>query len=97
MAKSKTKTKSPIYVGIDISKTWFDVWVPGKHGRFTNDEDGHDKLVRFLERFPLEVIVMEATGGLEVEVAIALSEAKYPVAIVNPPRARPHESRTTDA
>jgi len=86
--KSKTKTKTPIYVGIDISKAQLDVWISDKHGQFTNDEEGHDKLVRFLERFPIEVIVMEATGGLEIAVAIALSEAQHPVAIVNPRRVR---------
>lgn len=88
MARSKTKTKSPIYIGIDISKAQLDVWVSGKHGKFTNDEDGHDKLTRFLKRYPIEVIVMEATGGLEVAVAIALSEADFPVAIVNPRQVR---------
>jgi len=82
------KPKQPIYVGIDISKDKLDVWVPGKHGEFTNDDDGHDKLVRFLRRFTIEVIVMEATGGLETEVAIALAEAKYPLAIVNPRQVR---------
>lgn len=85
---AKSKPKQPIYVGIDIAKDKLDVWVPGKHGEFTNDDDGHDKLVRFLRRFTIEVIVMEATGGLETEVAIALAEAKYPLAIVNPRQAR---------
>lgn len=88
MSKSKAKNKTPIYVGIDISKAQLDVWVPGKHGQFTNDEEGHDKLVRFLGRFPIEVVVMEATGGLEVAVAIALADAEYPVAIVNPRQVR---------
>ena len=88
MPKPKTKTKTPIYVGIDISKAQLDVWISDKHGQFTNDEEGHDKLVRFLKRFPIEVIVMEATGGLEIAVAIALAEAQYPVAIVNPRQVR---------
>ena len=88
MAKSKSKTKSPIYIGIDISKARLDVWVSGKHGQFTNDEEGHEKLVRFLKHSSIKVIVMEATGGLEVPVAIALSEANYPVAIVNPRQVR---------
>lgn len=88
MAKSKSETKQPIYVGIDIAKDKLDVWVPGKHGVFTNDEDGHDKLVRFLQRFTLKVIVMEATGGLETAVALALAEVEYPVAIVNPRQVR---------
>ena len=88
MAKSKSKTKSPIYIGIDISKAQLDVWVSGKHGQFTNDEEGHDKLIRYLKRFSIKVIVMEATGGLEVAVAIALSEAQHPVAIVNPRQVR---------
>jgi transposase len=88
MAKSKSESKQPIYVGIDISKDKLDVWVPGKHGEFTNDDEGHDKLVRFLRHFTIQVIVMEATGGLETEVAIALAEAKHPVAIVNPRQVR---------
>lgn len=88
MPKPKTKTKTPIYVGIDISKAQLDVWISDKHGQFTNDEEGHDKLVRFLKRFPIEVIVMEATGGLEIAIAIALAEAQYPVAIVNPRQVR---------
>jgi hypothetical protein len=88
MAKSKSESKQPIYVGIDISKDKLDVWVPGKHGEFANDDEGHDKLVRFLRRFTIQVIVMEATGGLETEVAIALAEAKYPVEIVNPRQVR---------
>lgn len=85
MAKS---TKQPIYVGIDISKDKLDVWIPGKHAEFTNDSEGHDKLVRFLKRVPIEVIVMEATGGYEHAVAVALAEAEYPVAIVNPRQVR---------
>jgi transposase len=88
MAKSKSESKQPIYVGIDIAKDKLDVWVPGKHAEFTNDDEGHDKLVRFLRRFTIQVIVMEATGGLETEVAIALAEAEHPVAIVNPRQVR---------
>lgn len=88
LSKSKSKSKAPIYVGIDISKDWLDLWIPGKHGRFSNDEEGHDKLCRFLNHHPIRVIVMEATGGFEVPLAIALAQFGHPVAIVNPRQVR---------
>lgn len=85
---TKSKPKEPIYVGIDISKDKLDVWVPGKHSVFTNDEEGHDKLCRFLNRFEIKAVVMEATGGYEIAVSIALDEHGHPVAIVNPRQVR---------
>ena len=91
---SKSKPKQPIYIGIDISKAKLDVWVADKHREFTNDEVGHDKLVRFLKRFTIAVIVMEATGGYETAVALALAEADYPVAIVNPRQVRDYAKAT---
>lgn len=88
MTKSKTNASQPIYVGIDIAKDKLDVWVPGKHGVFTNDQEGHEKLIRFLKRFTINVVVMEATGGFETALAIALAEAEVPLAIVNPRQVR---------
>ena len=76
------------YIGIDIAKDKLDVWVEDRHRVFSNDEDGLDKLVRHLRHIEVEVIVMEATGGLETAVAMTLADAGYPVAIVNPRQVR---------
>lgn len=76
-------------VGIDVAKDWLDVAI-GLHRleRFTNDVSGHDALIRALREGPTEVIVLEATGGMEFEAACALQAAGFAVAVVNPRQAR---------
>lgn len=79
-----------VFVGIDISKAQLDVYVLPGGSRFsvTRDDTGLAQLVTRLRELPLQVVAMEATGGLERPVAIALYDAKLPVAIVNPRRVR---------
>jgi transposase len=73
------------FAGIDISKEYLDVVVlPSKETRrYLNDHEGMYKLVPWLKRLKVEVVVMEPTGGYEALVAAALSSKKVPVAIVN--------------
>lgn len=78
------------YIGIDISKKQLDVSErPSKQRRqYSRDESGIKQLVKELgERRPM-LIVLEATGGLEISVVSALLEAKLPVAVVNPRQVR---------
>lgn len=84
----KQSSKIAIDVGLDVAKDKLDVWIVDKHYIFSNDEDGFDKLTRVLRRFEVRVVVMESTGMLELPCAIALDEAKIPVAIVNPRQVR---------
>lgn len=79
-----------MYIGIDVSKEHLDVASDdGQLGsRFANDEKGHTELVKLLlDRTPA-LVVMEATGGHELELSIALAAARLPTAIVNPRQAR---------
>jgi transposase len=83
-----------MFVGIDVSKDRLDVAV-GREGasyeRFqvSRDEGGLSELVtRLTEKKPIELIVLEATGGLERDVAAALAVAKLSVAVVNPRNVR---------
>lgn len=79
--------------GIDVSKKQFDVALV--HGGKTierwqsaNTDVGIDECVaKLLLRKPA-LIVIEATGGLEVELALRLQQAGLPVAVVNPRRTR---------
>ena len=79
-----------VFVGIDVSSQKLDVaW----HGEETvrtasNDEAGIEELVGWLQGKGVTLIVLEATGGYEAEVAIALSLAQLPVAVVNPRQVR---------
>jgi transposase len=79
-----------LFAGIDISKSSLDVALSHSKEikRFTNDEDGITELTRYLSGYPLELVVMEATGGLEKLVAAALTEAGIATVVVNPRQAR---------
>lgn len=80
----------PIHVGIDISKDTFDgaLGVGGEVNSFTNDLAGAESLMLKLRDFEIRLVVMEATGGYEAELACALQAAGYQVAVVNPKQAR---------
>ena len=78
------------FIGIDVSKTHLDVHsLPSSEAWQTdNTSAGVMALVdKLLLCNPL-LVVMEATGGLEMPLACALMEASLPVAVVNPRQAR---------
>ena len=79
-----------VIVGIDVSKAMLDVAVRpgGRLGQFPNDEAGIDALVARLKALVPRLIVLEATGGLEMASASALAAAGLPVAVVNPRQVR---------
>ena len=78
------------FVGIDVSKAWLDVasGPDGHAARHSNTPEGISALVAWLEAGPTELIVLEATGGLERPLAVALGEAGLPARVVQPGRVR---------
>ncbi len=83
-------SSTPQYVGIDVSKHQLDVAVrpSGATRTVRNDEAGLHELVSWLGPLPLALLVLEATGGLEVPVASALAAAGLPTVVVNPRQVR---------
>jgi len=79
-----------VFVGIDVSKERLDValFSEGQSWSVGNDERGIAQLVSQLRELRPELVVMEATGGLEIAVAAELGVAGMPVAIVNPRHVR---------
>ena len=79
-----------VFVGIDVSKVQLDVALRPSDDRWpvSNDEPGIATLVERVRTIQPALIVLEATGGLEVPVAGALAEAGLPVVVVNPRHAR---------
>jgi len=78
------------FVGIDVSKDRLDVSVRPDGDRWTvqNNERGVETLVgRLLERKP-SLVVLEATGGLQIPAVVALASAKLPVVVMNPRQIR---------
>lgn len=81
---------TPVFVGIDVSRDALDVAVRpgGQHERVANDEAGIAALVTRLQAVQPTLVVLEATGGLEMAVTAALAAAGLAVAVVNPRQVR---------
>jgi transposase len=79
-----------VHVGIDVSKSTLDVCLlPGGQTLTpANDEQGIAQLVATLKRHPVALVLLEATGRYERQVASELLEAGLNVAVVNPRQAR---------
>ena len=82
-------TPAPWFVGIDVSKAQLDIALRPE-GRFVvpNDETGHTHVVDRLRALPVALIVLEATGGLELPLIGALVAAGLPVVVANPRQVR---------
>ena len=80
----------PYFVGIDVAKDGFDVAIRpgGETFRFPNTAAGIRKLIARLSARNVALACMEATGGYEQQLALALDGAGHRVAIVNPRRMR---------
>jgi transposase len=78
------------FVGIDVAKETLDVAIYGQEAirSFANDPSGHQELVAYLQPLNPTLIVLEASGGFELELALALLTVGLPVAVVNPARVR---------
>jgi len=79
-----------IFIGIDISQQSLDMasYPEGQIWKYKNDKHGISKVVEKMQGLQPKLIVMEATGGLEVPLRQALEERGLPVAVVNPRRIR---------
>jgi transposase len=75
-------------VGVDVSKARLDVHARSQDFSVANDAGGIRQLIKRLGRSPLELIVLEATGGYESFAIHRLVDAGLPVARVNPLRVR---------
>ena len=81
---------SPVFIGIDVSKAHLDIAArpTGEQWQVENQAEGIAHLVERLRLLHPTLIVLEATGGLEVEVTATIAAAGLAVAVVNPRQAR---------
>ena len=82
--------KFPLFVGIDVSKDRLDVAVrpTGETWQVPYDAEGISSLVGNLRELVPQLVVLEATGGMELAVAGELALADVPIAVVNPRHVR---------
>lgn len=81
---------SSVYIGIDVSGTTLDVAIHDttEHFSVDNETTAIDQLVQRLIALNPTLIVMEATGKLELAVLKALCQAGLPAVAVNPRQVR---------
>ena len=79
-----------IVVGIDIAQDALDICVhpSGEVWRVGHNLAGAKKLVKSLGGYAPSLVVLEATGGLEVSLVATLAAAQLPVVVVNPRQVR---------
>ena len=84
------------WIGIDVSKAQLDiaVWPAGERWTAANDAIGIASAVERIRAEAPALVVLEATGGLEIPVAGALTVAGVAVAIVNPRQVRDYAKAT---
>ena len=81
---------SSVFIGIDVSKNQLDVAIRPHQVSFavTNNDAGIQELVQRCRELEPVSIVLEATGGYENMVALALGAAGLPISVINPRQAR---------
>ncbi len=80
----------PLFVGIDVSKDRLDVAVRpgGEAWQVPYDPRGINSLTERLRELAPHLVVVEATGGMELALTGELAVAGLPVAVVNPRHVR---------
>lgn len=88
--EKKTMDQEKVYVGIDVAKANMDVAIypSGQQWSFSNDDKGINQAVTRLRELSPELIVMEATGDIELPLTAALTVAGLPMVVVNPRQVR---------
>jgi transposase len=81
---------SKAFIGVDVSKERLDCFCRPTGTRFSYDNTppGIAALVQWVEGQQPQLIVLEATGGLERPLVAALVVAQLPVVVVNPRQVR---------
>jgi transposase len=80
----------PSFVGIDVAKAHLDLAVrpTGETWRVSHDDQGIAQVLTGLQELLPTLVVVEATGGLELPLVAALGIAALPVAVINPRQVR---------
>ena len=78
------------YVGIDVAKAQVDVAVrpTGDKWEVSHDEAGIRQLVSRLKTLEPVMVLLEASGGMELPLVAALAAEAVPVVVVNPRQVR---------
>src|SRR3982750_3091079 len=88
--RNRVMDKASVFVGIDVAKHRLEVHLRPSGESFTINH-GEEEVAALVERLGAlapALVVLEATGGLEVRLAATLAAAGLPVAVVDPRQVR---------
>jgi transposase len=88
--KEQNMSTNAVFAGIDVSKAHLDVAVrPDEiEWRSPNTDTGAREVADRLKDLDPDLVVLEATGGMEIPAASALAVLGVPVVVVNPRQVR---------
>jgi len=89
MDRSSVNQK-PIYIGIDVAKAQLDLAArpTGQEWQSPNTPEGIAQVVESLQALAPTLVVLEATGGLQLPLVAALAIECIPLVVVNPRQVR---------
>jgi transposase len=91
---SNTTASSPsVFAGIDVGKANLQLAIRLPDGKFleqvfANTPPGRGDLVTLCRKHHVQVAIMEATGGLELDVAVDLAEQEIALSVITPAQSR---------
>ena len=90
LVRTRQVTVIKIICGLDVSKRWLDAAIGESHvvGRFANTPEGIADLAASCRAHGVELVVMEATGGLERQPFLLLWGQDIACALANPRQVR---------
>ena len=90
MNQAPILNQAPIFVGIDVAEATLVIACrPSAEGwQATNDPEGISVLVQRLQSLSPTLVVLEATGGVELALVAELGAAGLPVVVINPRQVR---------
>lgn len=88
--KETPMDSTSVFVGIDVSQAYVDIALrpSGEQWRAPHDEAGIASVVARLRALAPTLVLLEATGGLELPLTGALAAVGLPVVVVNPRQVR---------
>lgn len=80
----------PTFIGIDVAKDSLALFISSAQEQFSfaNNQSGLTEIIAFAKRAAVERICLEASGGYQTPLLVALAEAGLPVSLVNPKQVR---------
>lgn len=84
---------SHVFAGIDVGKARLQLALLSPDGKFldrdfANTLEGRLNLVLLCRKHQVQLVVMEATGGLELDVACELAHEQIPVSVITPAQSK---------